>query len=88
MYEHEPSQTGYFARHDKRQFFTALFDFSVKLARFAIRAEPLRRQYQKGIATMTSEAFWRDIYEDEIGPTTNAKFVPLPNAATLLTEVK
>ena len=88
LYEHEPSQTGYFARHDKRRFFAALLDFSGKLARFAVQAEPLRRHYRNSIPVMTSEAFWRDIYDDELSVTAGAKLVPLPSSAALLAEAK
>ncbi len=88
LYEHQPSQTGYVAQHDKRQFFTALFDFLVKLTRFAVYAERLRRDYRAKIPVMTSEAFWRDIYDDELDGAPQAEIMPLPSSVTLLTGSK
>jgi len=57
-----PDKTGYIVKHDKAQFFSALFECVFVAASFIGRASKLRKQYRAELDTVASEKFWRDIY--------------------------
>ncbi len=57
-----PDKTGYIVKHDKAQFFSALFECVVVAVGFVTRASKLRKQYRAELDTVASEKFWRDIY--------------------------
>ena len=57
-----PDKTGYIVKHDKGQFFSALFECVFVAASFIGRASKLRKQYRAELDTVASEKFWCDIY--------------------------
>lgn len=57
-----PDKTGYIVKHDKGQFFSALFECVAVAVGFVTRASKLRKQYRAELDTVASEKFWRDIY--------------------------
>lgn len=57
-----PDKTGYVVKHDKAQFFSALFECVVVAMGFVTQASRLRKQYRAELNTVASEKFWRDIY--------------------------
>ena len=64
LYEYAATGQGYFAAHDKKQFFSEYLAFIQQLLSFAQQYDALKQDYEKAIQEMTSEAFWRDIYKD------------------------
>ncbi|OYR08935.1 glycosyltransferase [Brucella grignonensis] len=57
-----PDQTGYVVKHDKVQFFSALFKCIVVAITFMGSVSRLRKQYRTELYTVATEKFWRDIY--------------------------
>ena len=57
-----PDKTGYMVKHDKAQFFSALFECVVVAMSFVTQASKLRKQFRAELNTVASEKFWRDIY--------------------------
>lgn len=67
LYVHEPSGTGFLARHDRRRFFAELGDFLRGWTRLLRRLPALRRAYAAGAEELTSAAYWRGVYRDALG---------------------
>lgn len=65
LYWHEASGTGFLARHDRRRFAAELGAFAREAGRLLRRLPALRRRYAEGAEALTSEAFWRGVYERE-----------------------
>jgi galactofuranosylgalactofuranosylrhamnosyl-N-acetylglucosaminyl-diphospho-decaprenol beta-1,5/1,6-galactofuranosyltransferase len=66
LFEHEASRTGYTASHDKRRFFSLTLRFFARLILLLIHYKKLRRHYDHALPKMTSEGFWRRIFENEL----------------------
>jgi galactofuranosylgalactofuranosylrhamnosyl-N-acetylglucosaminyl-diphospho-decaprenol beta-1,5/1,6-galactofuranosyltransferase len=63
LYEYEPLEVGYVATHDKAEFFVTLFSFLRIILKFVRCYKTLQRDYKKALPDMTSETFWRKIYD-------------------------
>lgn len=66
LYYNEASRTGYIAKQDRKQFFSLWKDGLTVAARFARALPNLQKQYVQKIPEMTSEDFWRKIYDLKI----------------------
>jgi galactofuranosylgalactofuranosylrhamnosyl-N-acetylglucosaminyl-diphospho-decaprenol beta-1,5/1,6-galactofuranosyltransferase len=56
-------EVGYVATHDKAEFFVTLFSFLRIILKFVRCYKTLQRDYKKALPDMTSETFWRKIYD-------------------------
>lgn len=66
LYYHEASRTGYVASLDRKQFFTLWKEGIALSIRFGRMLPELQQAYVKALPGMTTEEFWRHVYEKEL----------------------
>jgi glycosyltransferase involved in cell wall biosynthesis len=66
LYFYDAMGLGYVAEYDKRRFFGAVLRFVRTAYGFLRNLAQLKSDYRKALPGMTSEAFWRKIYEAEL----------------------
>ena len=62
LYEHWPTNTGYLAVRDTRQFFRELRECVAALRLFVPRMKRLHEDYRSGVEDLASRDFWRALY--------------------------
>lgn len=65
LYYHAPTKQGYVATLNQRQFFSKLFKIFFVLSGFLYNLPKLRKAYREAMPRMTSESFWRGVYQDK-----------------------
>lgn len=64
LYEYEPLSIGYVVQHNKSKFISEIFNFSWQIIKLLFIYKKLRNKYRQALPKMTSEKFWRDIYNN------------------------
>ena len=59
------SRTGYLASHDKRQIMQLIAAFASLFIQFFWKIDQIEKSYQEGMLELTSEQFWRDVYQNQ-----------------------
>ena len=62
IYEYEPDGLGYIAEYDKEKFFSEYNAMKQTIKQLNENFDKLHQQYTQAMPHLTSEAFWRDIY--------------------------
>lgn len=57
------TRQGYITKHDKALFFKEYFRFWKTVWKFAAQFKHLRNEYRKALPEMTSDGFWRGVYD-------------------------
>lgn len=63
LYVHWPSDTGYVAEYNRAMFFREMLNAAAALWVFMRRSRELRRDFARGMETLTSRDFWRERYD-------------------------
>lgn len=63
IYYNSLSNTGFIAKHNKYLFFKGFFFFIKEIINFVLNFKKIERNYKESVSYLTSEAFWREIYQ-------------------------
>ncbi len=63
LHYYEPYKTGYISSYDRCRFFKELAFYIKNLIKLRIKFGRLKKEYDVGIKTFTTEEFWKDVYK-------------------------
>lgn len=66
LYEYEPLSIGYVGKHDKRLFFSRLFEFLKLIFLFLLNFKTIKESQRTALDSMTTKEFWTNVYADRM----------------------